>query len=213
MTFFPVQYVIQTFPQEEEELLPSGYLTLFLAAFPVTRFQSTHEFCAVFVFSEKQEVPVPLLFFPLWAPLGASGVGRLWLPESERRLEGPLCMAGTSDAQASLGPLTHACQDSVDAGETGSVGWQLAPTQAHQIVEFQGAVVRAGEGVAIPHVVDDLLVGHPVVGLQAVGEDLPQDHTVGPHVGLGGVAVVEDGLRGHPADGDGIVFVSFVVVG
>ena len=100
----------------------------------------------------------------------------------------------------------------MDAAETGPVCRHLAPTQPHEIVQFQGAVVGAGEDVAIAHVVDDLLVGHPVVGLQAVGEDLPKDHPVGPHVRLRGVAVVEDGLGGHPADGDGIVFIGFVVV-
>lgn len=100
----------------------------------------------------------------------------------------------------------------MDAGETGPVCRQLAPTQTHQIVQFQGAVLWAGEDVAVSHVADDLLVGHPVVGLQAVGEDLPQEHPVGPHIRLRGIAVVEDGLRGHPTDGDGVVFVGLVVV-
>lgn len=143
-------------------------------------------------------------------PSGARGGG-----SASPRRDGGVSPGGSlrpSAAARALRPLAHALQDAVNTGEAGSVGGQLAPAQAHQVVQLQGAVLGAGEDVAVAHVVDDLLVGHAVVGLQAVREDLPQHHAVGPHIRLGGVAVVEDGLGRHPADGDGVVFVSFVVV-
>lgn len=34
------------------------------------------------------------------------------------------------------------------------------------------------------------------------GEDLPEQDSVGPHVTLAAVDVVEDALWGHPADGE-----------
>ena len=35
------------------------------------------------------------------------------------------------------------------------------------------------------------------------GDDLPEQHAEGPHVGLGRVHVVVDGLGGHPPDRQG----------
>jgi hypothetical protein len=50
---------------------------------------------------------------------------------------------------------------------------------------FGGAVFGTGEQLLLPHHVDHLRIGVAVVGLHAVGEDLPQQDTERPDVGLG----------------------------
>lgn len=103
-------------------------------------------------------------------------------------------------------------QDAVDTTEAWSVRRVPAPTQSHQIEQLYRTVLRAGQDVAVSNVVDNLFMGHAVVRLHAVGEDLPEKDPVGPHVRLCGVTVVEYGLWGHPTDGDSIVLIGLEVV-
>ena len=37
--------------------------------------------------------------------------------------------------------------------------------------------------------------------LKTIAVNLPEQHTVAPHVGLGGELAEEDALRGHPPEG------------
>ena len=84
------------------------------------------------------------------------------------------------------------------------------PTQPHDVIDLLRGVVRARQHPPLRDVPHHLLVTEAVVGVEGEGEDLPEHDAEGPHVRLGGELVVEDGLEGHPADGDGVVFTAVV---
>ncbi len=86
----------------------------------------------------------------------------------------------------------------VDPAERRPVARVEAPALEHQVVDGRGAVLRAPQHVALLDVLDHLLVGHPVVGLQGVRENLPQTHPVAPHVWLQCEFVGQYALRRHP---------------
>ena len=58
----------------------------------------------------------------------------------------------------------------------------------------------------------DLLVGEAVVWLEREAEYLPEEDSEGPHVTLRGVLVVENRLERHPADRNGVTFVSAIII-
>lgn len=86
------------------------------------------------------------------------------------------------------------------------------PAGAHDGVNGTGRVGRRLEHSAGLQVADDFLVRHSVVGLLGVGEDLPEADAKGPDIRRRGVAVEDDALQRHPADGYGIVVRPRVVV-
>lgn len=136
MTFFPVQYVIQTFP-----LRKSHYLWL-SDIFPSLHFQwstfSRSVYSMSFCFSQETNSTLFSAYYYsfLFGSCWASGLGFLGLTEPERRWPCLICTSSNSDTHSSLCPLAHAFQNSVNAGEAGSVRRQLAPTEPHQIVQL-----------------------------------------------------------------------------
>lgn len=85
-------------------------------------------------------------------------------------------------------------QGLVDDSETRPGGGFPVPAQFHQFVHRLGSVVWKLQHVPFLDELDYFLVSHAVVGLQSEGEDLPQTHTVRPHVRLHCVLVVQDRL-------------------
>lgn len=109
--------------------------------------------------------------------------------------------------------VIHPFQDAVNASKAGSVTWVGAPAQTHQVIELQWTLFWALQHMAIPDIVYHLFMCHAVVRLHTMWKDFPKHHSIGPDIWLCGVTVIEDRLRWHPADRNGIILTGLVVVG
>jgi len=87
-------------------------------------------------------------------------------------------------AEGALELRLDAVERAVNGAERRPARRFAVPAQLHQLVDGFWRVVGAVQHVALLEVLDDLLVRHPVVGLQRKRKDLPQDHAERPHVRL-----------------------------
>ena len=89
---------------------------------------------------------------------------------------------------------------------------RAVPTGSHDGVNGTRGVGRRLQHAARLQIAHDFLVRHALVRLLGVGEDLPEADAKGPDVGRRRVAIKDDALQRHPANGDGVVVGARVVV-
>ena len=84
--------------------------------------------------------------------------------------------------------------------EAESVGWLRLPASQHQVIQPSRALGRLWHTVARLDSFECFLVSHVVVGASPSRNDLVYHDAKRPHIGLNGVLVSGEDLRGSPPD-------------